>query len=55
MSKPLDPGRFFLPGPTEVDPEVLAAQNGPMIGHRGQAIQELFTSISEGLQPVFQT
>jgi aspartate aminotransferase-like enzyme len=55
MSKPLDPGRFFLPGPTEVDPEVLAAQNGPMIGHRGQAIQELFTSIGEGLQPVFQT
>jgi aspartate aminotransferase-like enzyme len=55
MTNPLEPGRFFLPGPTEVHPDVLAAQNGPMIGHRGQAIQELFASIETGLKPVFQT
>lgn len=55
MTTPLEPGRFFLPGPTEVHPEVLAAQDGPMIGHRGKAIQDLFSSIDAGLKPVFQT
>ena len=55
MSQSLQPGRFFLPGPTEVHPDVLAAQNGPMIGHRGKAIEGLLASINEGLKPVFQT
>ena len=55
MSQPLEPGRFFLPGPTEVHPDVLEAQNGPMIGHRGKAIVDLFTSIQTGLKPVFST
>lgn len=55
MTNPLEPGRFFLPGPTEVHPNVLAAQDGPMIGHRGRAIQDLFASVGEGLKPVFQT
>ncbi|MGD2061611.1 MAG: alanine--glyoxylate aminotransferase family protein [Acidimicrobiia bacterium] len=55
MTNPLEPGRFFLPGPTEVHPDVLAAQNGPMIGHRGKAIVELLSSIDEGLKPVFST
>ena len=55
MSQPLEPGRFFLPGPTEVHPDILQAQNGPMIGHRGKAIVELLSSIEDGLKPVFQT
>lgn len=55
MTNPLEPGRFFLPGPTEVRPDVLAAQDGPMIGHRGKAIQQLFSSIDEGLKQVFKT
>ncbi len=55
MTKSLEPGRFFLPGPTEVHPDVLAAQTGQMIGHRGQAIQDLLASIDAGLKPVFQT
>jgi aspartate aminotransferase-like enzyme len=55
MTQPLEPGRFFLPGPTEVHPDVLEAQNGPMIGHRGKAIVDLFTSIQTGLKPVFST
>ena len=55
MSNQLQPGHFFLPGPTEVHPEVLDAQNGPMIGHRGQAIVDLFKTIDGGLRHVFQT
>ena len=31
-------GRFFLPGPTEVRAPVLAAQDRPVIGHRGPEI-----------------
>ncbi|HSM61101.1 MAG TPA: alanine--glyoxylate aminotransferase family protein [Longimicrobiales bacterium] len=48
-------GRFFLPGPTEVRPEVLAAQARPMIGHRGAGIQALMAEIQEGLKKVFVT
>ncbi len=55
MNQPLKTGRFFLPGPTEVHRDVLAAQTRPMIGHRGTAIQELMAGIDEGLRPVFQT
>lgn len=55
MSSPTLRGRFFLPGPTEVHPDVLEAQNAPMIGHRGQAIEELIARIEEGLKPVFLT
>ena len=55
MRKHLEPGRFFLPGPTEVHPDVLSAQTGEMIGHRGRAIQELMSSLAGGLGVVFQT
>ncbi len=48
-------GRFFLPGPTEVHPDVLAAQTRPMIGHRGAAIIELMRDIEPGLSDLFQT
>ncbi len=50
-----DFGRFFLPGPTEVRPEILAAQAEPMIGHRGKAIQELIAEVEPGLQRIFGT
>lgn len=55
MSAPVERGRFFLPGPTEVHPEVLAAQTAPMIGHRGNAIEELMASVQVGLKPIFVT
>lgn len=55
LSEPLEPGRFFLPGPTEVHPDVLAAQTAQMIGHRGQAIETLMKRIQEGLRPLFVT
>jgi aspartate aminotransferase-like enzyme len=48
-------GRFFLPGPTDVRPEVLAAMMRPMIGHRGAAFEELFARIQAGLRHVFRT
>lgn len=48
-------GRFFLPGPTEVRPPVLAAQARPVIGHRGRAIQTLMGRLQAGLKPVFGT
>lgn len=55
MTTPEPFGRFFLPGPTEVHPDVLAAQTQPMIGHRGPAIVELMKDIEPGLQELFQT
>lgn len=55
MRQPLEPGHFFLPGPTEVHPDVLAAQAQPMIGHRGPAIKELMGTLIDGLKPVFVT
>ncbi len=51
----LPPGHFFLPGPTEVHPDVLAAQTKPMIGHRGRAIEELLAKLQDGLRQVFLT
>lgn len=55
MNPPVERGRFFLPGPTEVHPDVLEAQVAPMIGHRGRAIEELMASIQSGLKSVFVT
>ena len=48
-------GTFFLPGPTEVRPEVLAAMTRPMIPHRGKAFEEMFARIQAGLRDVFRT
>ncbi len=48
-------GRFFLPGPTEVLPEILAAQASPMIGHRDPEMETLLAGIAPGLQRVFRT
>ena len=48
-------GRFFLPGPTEVLPDVLAAQTGPMIGHRGPETDRLVIELQEGLKRAFRT
>lgn len=48
-------GRFFLPGPTEVHPDVLAAQTRPMTGHRGPEAQAFWRDIQARLQKVFLT
>jgi predicted phosphoserine aminotransferase len=47
--------RLFIPGPTDVHPAVLAAQNRPMIGHRGQDFEELFARLQPKLRQVFFT
>lgn len=52
---PPDFGRFFLPGPTEVHPDVLAAMQRPMIAHRGQEMTELLSGMQPGLQKLFKT
>jgi predicted phosphoserine aminotransferase len=48
-------GRFFLPGPTEVHPDVLQAQTRPMMSHRGSGINELMKELQAGLEVVFFT
>lgn len=48
-------GTFFLPGPTDVRAEVLAAMAGAMIPHRGRAFEELFARLQVGLRAVFRT
>jgi aspartate aminotransferase-like enzyme len=48
-------GTFFLPGPTEVRPEILQAMVHPMISHRGAAFRDLFTRLQSGLRVVFAT
>ena len=48
-------GRFFVPGPTEVRAEILAAMTGPMIPHRSKAFESLFGTLQVGLREVFGT
>jgi aspartate aminotransferase-like enzyme len=50
-----DFGTFFLPGPTEVRREVLAAMMKPMIPHRSPEFEQLFARLQAGLQGVFKT
>ena len=48
-------GRFFLPGPTEVHPDVLAAQQQAMIGHRGAGMSAMLAEADPILRRVFRT
>lgn len=48
-------GRFFLPGPTEVRPEIARVMTHPMIGHRSPEFHELFERLQSGLRYVFRT
>src|SRR5947209_10133190 len=48
-------GRFFLPGPTDVHPEVLAAMQRPMIGHRSGAMEQLLARLEAPLAGLFRT
>jgi aspartate aminotransferase-like enzyme len=50
-----DFGRNFLPGPTDVRPEVLAAQVQPMFGHRSPRMQALLGAMQPPLQACFGT
>ena len=48
-------GRFFLPGPTEVRPEILAALAQPVIGHRGAGMTALLREADPRLRALFGT
>ncbi|HEV8195058.1 MAG TPA: aminotransferase class V-fold PLP-dependent enzyme [Gemmatimonadales bacterium] len=48
-------GRNFLPGPTDVRPEVLAAQAQPMFGHRGPRMQAMHAAMQPSLQTCLGT
>jgi len=48
-------GKFFLPGPTDVHPEVLGAMLHPMIGHRSSAMEELLGSMAPRLRALCRT
>jgi len=47
--------KLFIPGPVEVDPEVLRAMATPMIGHRSSEWSELQKRVSEKLQVLMYT
>lgn len=49
------PARLFLPGPTEVREEVLAAQDRRLVGHRSGEIHALLDSIQPRLRRLFRT
>ena len=51
----IDAGTFFVPGPTEVRPEILEAMRRPMIFHRSPAMEELMRRVTARLAPIFGT
>ncbi len=48
-------GRFFLPGPTDVHPDVLTAMQRPMIGHRSSAMEALLQGVAPRLATLCRT
>ncbi|MFT7618858.1 MAG: aspartate aminotransferase-like enzyme [Planctomycetota bacterium] len=46
---------LFIPGPTEVFPEVLAAMSRPVISHRGPEIEAVTADVLAKLKLVFRT
>jgi predicted phosphoserine aminotransferase len=48
-------GKFFLPGPTDVRPEILQAMQQPMMGHRVAEMEALIGRLEPGLKSVFRT
>jgi aspartate aminotransferase-like enzyme len=51
----IDAGKFFVPGPTEVRPEVLDAMRRPLIFHRNAEMEALMRRVTVGLSAVFGT
>jgi predicted phosphoserine aminotransferase len=47
--------RLFIPGPVEVDPEILAAMATPMIGHRSDSFRKLYKEVIDGLRALLAT
>lgn len=55
MTAPVEFGRWFLPGPAEVHPDILAALNRPMIAHRGPEMEQLLAGLKQPLADIFRT
>ena len=51
----IERGTFFVPGPTEVRPEVLDAMRRPLIFHRTREMEDLMERVTRRLGPVFGT
>lgn len=47
--------KLFIPGPTEVAPEVLRAMGTPMIGHRDKAFVDLYARVQPKLKQALYT
>jgi len=48
-------GKFFLPGPTDVHPEILEAMARPMIGHRSSGMEKLLQGVAPKLGALART
>lgn len=48
-------GTFYVPGPTEIRPEILAQMTRPVMGHRNREFEAMFARIEAGLRDVLLT
>src|SRR4029078_3966174 len=48
-------GTFFVPGPTEIRPEILAHLTRPIMGHRGREFEAMVARIAAGVRDVLLT
>src|SRR5438105_13156779 len=48
-------GKFFLPGPTDVHPELLEAMVRPMVGQRSSATEKLLQGVGPKLSALART
>jgi aspartate aminotransferase-like enzyme len=46
---------MFVPGPVDVDPDVLAAQTRPMLPHRSKEFEAIFHKVEEQTRKLFYT
>ncbi len=47
--------KLFIPGPVEVSPEIYAAMQRPVVGHRSADFVDLYQSVQPRLQQLFYT
>ncbi|WP_419163168.1 pyridoxal-phosphate-dependent aminotransferase family protein [Candidatus Palauibacter sp.] len=55
MSSEISFGRFFLPGPTEVPPDLFDAMRRPVVGHRSPEVSRLIEEMQPAASRLFQT
>ncbi len=55
MTAPVEPIRFFLPGPSYVPLDARQAMTAPVVAHRSAAFKDLYAGLTTRLQTVFRT